>query len=284
MTKMMTHVLALSTALAGFSSWTAPTAKAGETLDRILKKKTLVQVVSQTFPPFSLVDGNGEMTGLDVDIAKAFAKKLGVELRVETPAWAITTAGNWKGRWDICICSMTPTPERGKVLRFINEYYSVPVSIVVNKNNTSIKAAADLSNKRAGIQAGETYEKYLNKQLTIEVPGRPPLTPAYPFTNAVPVPYDSVDTAFQDLELGDGLRLDAVVTNFVAANRRIERTQGKLRLVGDDLYSEPVMVAVEKGDPEWEAKIREIFKQLYDDGTLKALSVKWVGRDIIVAQ
>lgn len=65
-------------------------------------------------------------------------------MKVETPSWEIITAGNWKGRWDICVCSMTPTKERAEVLDFVLQYYSSPAIVVVNADNNDIKSAADL--------------------------------------------------------------------------------------------------------------------------------------------
>jgi polar amino acid transport system substrate-binding protein len=258
-------------------------ALAGETLDRVMKNKVLVEVTDQAYPPFSYVDEAGEVVGFDIDISKEIAKRLGVEYKVETPSWEIIVAGNWNGRWDICVCSMTPTKERAEVLSFVNEYYSAPANVVVNVDNNAIKSAADLNGKKVGAQAGTTYEKYVQKQLVIEVPGGTAKID-YPFAEATVVPYDSEDTAFQDLALGTGKRLDAIVSGYLTAKERIDNAPDKFKIVGEPLYGEPIWVAVDKGDPEWEAKIKEIFKAMSDDGTLKAISEKWLGADITTKQ
>jgi polar amino acid transport system substrate-binding protein len=255
-------------------------AHAGETLDRVMKNKVLVEVTDQAYPPFSYLGDNGEMVGFDIDVSKEVAKRLGVEYKVETPSWEIITAGNWKGRWDICVCSMTPTTERARVLDFVNEYYAAPAVIVVNSDNTDIKSAADLNGKKVGAEAGTTYEKYIQKQLVIEVPGQPAVKTDFPFDHAQAAPYDSEDTAFQDLGLGTGKRLDAIVSGYMTAKDRVEKSNGKFKIVGDSLYAEPIWVSVDKGDKEWEAKIKEIFQAMHDDGTLSKISEKWVGKDI----
>jgi polar amino acid transport system substrate-binding protein len=72
---------------------------AGQTLDRVMKNKMLVEVTDQAYPPFSFVNDKGEVEGFDIDIAKEFAKRLGVGLKVETPSWEIIVAGNWHGRF-----------------------------------------------------------------------------------------------------------------------------------------------------------------------------------------
>ena len=277
MRKMM--IAALTPALlAGFAS----AALAGETLDRVMKNKMLVEVTDQAYPPFSYIDDSGEVVGFDIDISKEIAKRLGVEYKVETPSWEIIVAGNWNGRWDICVCSMTPTAERAQVLDFVNEYYESPAVIAVNVDNTDINSAADLNGKKVGAQAGTTYEKYVQKALVIDIPGAKPVE--YPFAEATVVPYDSEDTAFQDLALGTGKRLDAIVSNYLTTIDRVKATPDKFKIVGDSLYGEPIWVAVDKGDPEWQAKIKEIFKAMEADGTLKAISEKWVGKDITSKQ
>jgi polar amino acid transport system substrate-binding protein len=276
----MMKILLQSAVIAGMFGLSLASAQAGETLDRVMKNKVLVEVTDQAYPPFSYLNDKGEMDGFDIDVSKEVAKRLGVDYKVETPSWAIITAGNWKGRWDICVCSMTPTTERAQVLDFVNEYYAAPAVIVVNSDNTDIKGAADLNGKKVGAEAGTTYEKYIQKQLVIEVPGQPTVKPDFPFDNAEVVPYDSEDTAFQDLALGSGKRLDAIVSGYMTAKDRVEKSNGKFKIVGDSLYAEPIWVSVDKGDKEWEAKIKEIFQAMHDDGTLKKISEKWVGKDI----
>ena len=277
MRRMM--IAALTPALlAGFASATL----AGETLDRVMKNKVLVEVTDQAYPPFSYINDSGEVVGFDIDISKEIAKRLGVDYKVETPSWEIIVAGNWNGRWDICVCSMTPTAERAQVLDFVNEYYESPAVIAVNVDNADIKTAADLNGKKVGAQAGTTYEKYVQKALVIDIPGAKPVE--YPFAEATVVPYDSEDTAFQDLALGTGKRLDAIVSNYLTTIDRVKANPDKFKIVGDSLYGEPIWVAVDKGDPEWQAKIKEIFKAMEADGTLKAISEKWVGKDITTKQ
>jgi polar amino acid transport system substrate-binding protein len=259
-----------------------PAATAGETLDRVMKNKTLVEVTDQAYPPFSYVSDTGEVVGFDIDVSKEIAKRLGVGYKVETPSWEIIVAGNWHGRWDICVCSMTPTKERGEVLDFVTEYYAAPAYVVVNADNAEIKSGADLNGKKVGVEAGSSYEKYMQKQLVIDVPGAKPVE--YPFAEAKVVPYDSEDTAFQDLALGTGKRLDVVVSGYLTAKERVDKSGGKFKMVGQSLFSEPIWVAVDKGDPEWEAKIKELFKQMEADGTLKSLSEKWIGTDVTSKQ
>jgi polar amino acid transport system substrate-binding protein len=255
-------------------------AEAGAVLDKVMKEKLVIEVTDQAYPPFSYMGDNNEIVGFDIDIAREFAKRLGAELKVETPSWEIITAGNWQGRWDICICSMTATKERAEVLDFVTEYYAGPAIIVVNADDERIKSPKDLTGMKVGAQAGTTYEHYLNKDLTIEAPDGQLQAVEFPFADLTPVPYDSEVTAFQDLGLGAGKRLDAIVAGYLTAKDYVEKSGGKFKVVGDPLFREPIWVATDKGDAEWEAKIKEIFAAMQADGTLKAISEKWVGIDI----
>ena len=185
-----------------------------------MSEKVLVEVTDQAYPPFSFIDDSNEVVGFDIDIAKEVAKRLGVELKVETPAWEIITAGKWQGRWDICVCSMTPTAERAEVLDFVLEYYAQPATIVVNADDNRISSGKDLTGMKVGAQAGTSYERYLQKDLTIEAPNAQPIE--YPFGELSDLPYDSEVTAFQDLALGAGKRLDAIVSGYLTAKTAID--------------------------------------------------------------
>ncbi len=254
----------------------APQVKAGETLDRVMRKKLMVQVTDQAYPPFSQIDDKGKVVGFDIDVAAEIAKRIGVDIEVQTPTWEIITAGKWQGRFDICVCSMTPTTERKEVLDFPAAYYEASAVIVTTGDNVTVTKAADLNDKRVGVEASTTYEKYLQKTLNIDA-GKPV---EFPFESVKEKPYESEVMAFQDLGIGDGKRLDAIVANFLTAREQVKKADGKFKIVGEPLFSELIWVSVDKGDPEWEAKIKEIVEAMKADGTLKQISEKWIGVDI----
>ncbi|MCO8161352.1 ABC transporter substrate-binding protein [Pseudomonas sp. LJDD11] len=250
---------------------------AGATLQRVQDNKELVNVLMESYPPFSFLNDQNQLDGFDVDVAKAVAAKLGVKARFETPSWDVIAAGRWSGRYDICICSMTPSQARAEVFDFPVEYYASPAVIVVNAKDERIHEAKDLSGKKVGLTSASSYESYLNKNLVIEGSTGKPLE--YPFENVQIAPYDNDNVAFQDLGLGAGKRLDAVLTNLVTAQPRLDQDK-RFKLAGAALYEEPNFVAIEKGDAEWNAKVREVFEELKKDGTLSKLSQKWIGADI----
>jgi len=253
------------------------TAFAGATLDRVQGKGELTGVLMENYPPFSFLNEQNQLDGFDVDVAKAVAERLGVRLKLETPSWDVIAAGRWGGRYDICVCSMTPSKARAEVFDFPVEYYQSPAVIVVNAKDTAITSGKDLSGKKVGVISASTYEAYLNKDLTIEGAEDKPLI--YPFDNAQAAPYDNETVAFQDLALGTGVRLDAMVTNLITAKERIAQDP-RFKITGETLYAEPNVIAIEKGDPQWNEKVTEVITALKADGTLAKISQKWIGADI----
>jgi polar amino acid transport system substrate-binding protein len=249
-------------------------AHAGVTLERVRRTGILTNVLVNTYPPFGFIDANNELAGFDVDVARAFAAKLNVALHLATPGWETIVSGRWQGRWDICICSMSPTDERAKVLSFPVTYYNSPAVLTVHKDEQRIKSAADISGKRVGVGTGSSYENYVNKALVI--PGAPAVT--YPFHDVLVMPGDETIN-FRNLALGPGVRLDAIVSDLATAQASID-TSHALKMVGPVLYAEPNVVATEKGDPDWDRVVKDTFAELKADGTLAKLSRKWFGQDI----
>jgi polar amino acid transport system substrate-binding protein len=272
----MKRMLRIMAALLMMAALAAP-AGAGDVLDRVMASKKLVNALDVEYPPFSFRNSSNEMDGFDVDVAKEVAQRLGVALEQVTPGWDIITAGKWTGRWDISIGSMTATRERAQVLDFPVQYYYGEAVLLVNKDNAAVKEPKDLSGKKIGVQVSTTYEKYLQKNLQIDDAGAPPVT--YRIDNPQIVFYDEEPQGINELSLGDGTRLDGMIVGILTAEEYIKN--GKpVRIVGQPLFYEPISIAIDKGDPEFAAKIKEIIEAMRADGTLKKLSEKRLGVDV----
>jgi len=251
-------------------------AQAGATLDRVMSTKVLTMSSDPAYPPQSFLNDKNEMAGFDVEVGREIAKRMGAELKIVTPAWEIITAGNWGGRWDVSVGSMTPTAERAKVLDFPAVYYYTPASFAVHKDSKSA-SVADLNGKKIGVCGGCTYEAYLKKDLVIDAEGTPPFD--YQVTAGEMRLYETDTHAFDDLRLGDGTRLDAVLSALPTIQEAIKNGYA-MKVVGDPVFYEPLAVATDKGDPEFSAKIAEIVKAMHADGTLSKLSQTWNDADL----
>jgi len=223
----------------------------------------------------------GELEGFDIDVSAAIAKGLGVEVCFVTPAWDLITAGNWADRWDVSVGSMTVTPERAKVLYFAQPYYTTPAALFVHTDNTTYQQPSDLGGKQIGVCGGCTYESFLMGSLVI--PGE---TIDFVIKDAVIKTYDTDTTALEDLSLGDGVRLDAVLTAQPTGLGMI--ADGRpLRQLGDPVYFEYLAPAIDRGgslDPaSFIAEVTRIVSALHKDGTMAGFSQTWYGVDLTAA-
>ena len=257
----------------------------GDLLASIEDKGTLTVSTDPAYPPqSSLNKDTGKYEGFDIDVATEIAKRLGVEIAWQAPAWETITAGNWNGRWDASVGSMTITPERSEVLNFTTPYYYTPAAIAVHEDNTTITSASDLDGKKIGVCGGCTYDVYLQNKLVIaqDASGEPVEIPSV-VTDPTIVTSDTDSTALDALKLGDGQRLDAVISAQPTIQAAID-SGAKLKIVGEPLYFEPLSVAIDRSstlDPaSFVEKISGIVDEMHEDGTLTALSKKWYGADL----
>jgi polar amino acid transport system substrate-binding protein len=95
--------------------------------------------------------------------------------------------------------------------------------------------------------------------------------------------YDGEGTSFDDLKLGPGVRLDAILSNRPTIDAAIAKGY-PFRILTPDAFAEPLAIAIDKGDPAFNAAIADAVKSLRADGTLKKLSLRWFGADLTVEQ
>jgi polar amino acid transport system substrate-binding protein len=258
-------------------------------LATIEDKGALTVSTDPAYPPQSeLNEKTGDYEGFDIDVATEIAKRLGVDVAWEAPAWDTIIAGNWNGRWDVSVGSMTITPERTEVLHFTPPYYYTPAAIAVHEDNATITDASGLAGMDIGVCGGCTYDLYLQDKLEI---AQDESGAAETIDSAIADPkirtYDTDSTAIQDLGLGDGRRLDAVISALPTLQAAIE-AGSPIKIVGEPLYYEPLSVAIDRSselDPtSLLDRISEIVEEMHDDGTLSDLSQKWYGADLTVAE
>lgn len=252
-------------------------------LATICKRGTIVVSTDPAYPPQSeLNKDTNEYEGFDIDVAKEIAARLGVTTEWIAPAWDVITAGGWNGRWDMSVGSMSVTEDRAKVLNFTPAYYFTPASIAVHKDNTTINdLTTDLDGKKIGTCSSCTYEAFLNK--TLAIPG---YTFDFVIDDAQVTGYDTDTTAVADLALGDGARLDAVMSSLTVLEGAVD-SGSPIKVVGDPLFYEPLAVAFDKKADSQTLldAVSTIVEEMHADGTLTELSKKWYdGVDFTVQQ
>jgi len=218
-----------------------------------------------------------QFTGFDVEVAVEIAHRLGVEPCFVAPPWSQLVAGSWGDNWDIHVGSVAITYERMKALYFSQPYYATPTVILLHKENSVFKIPEDLSGKRIGVCAGCTFEAYL--QGTLQIPGE---KIEYRIQNAQIIAYENEDPAIDDLSLGDGVKLDAVMTILPKALAAIEA--GKpLKLMDEPVafaYASVTLDRSSKRDPtRLLAEITKLIQEMHRTGILKKLSIQYQGSD-----
>jgi len=140
--------------------------KQGTTLDDVKKKGEIVIATAPDFPPFedlSNEDGNVDgVVGIDIDIFKAIADKLGVKLVVKSMLFDSVLAGVTAGKYDIGASGISIKPDRQKNMLFTDPYCTASQVIVVKEGST-IASKADLTGKKVSVQTGTTGESVCNE-------------------------------------------------------------------------------------------------------------------------
>lgn len=218
-----------------------------------------------------------QMQGFDVDVAIELARRLGVEPCFVTPAWSQIVGGNWDGRWDVSVGSMVITSERMEKLYFTQPYISGAAVLFVHKSNHTYKVPGDLSGKRIGVCTGCAYEAYLRN--TLQIPGE---KIDYKIQNATIVGYDTDTSALADLALGDGVRLDAVMTD-PDTGRAAIRDGLAIQQLSGEIYHDYVSIAMDKKDSSdplpLVQRVTQIVKAMHQDGTLRKFSQQYYQGD-----
>jgi polar amino acid transport system substrate-binding protein len=119
-------------------------------------------------------------SGFEIDLARALARKLGVELRiVDVPFARVFTPGSKP--FDVSIAHVTITPERAKSVDFSPPYFVTNKGVLVAPGVAPPATLADLRKLRICAQASTTSIEYVRTKL------RPLLTPA-----SFPSPIDAL--------------------------------------------------------------------------------------------
>jgi len=219
-----------------------------------------------------------QFEGFDVDVAVEIAKHLGVEPCFVTPPWSQLVAGNWGDNWDIHVGSVAITFERMKALYFSQPYYATPTVLLVHQDNTTYQRPEDLSGRRVGVCVGCTFEEYLKG--TLQMPGEEIV---FRIQNPQIVGYQTEDPAIDDLSLGDGIQLDAIITILPIANRAIASDK-PLKILGEPiLFSYASVTLDQSSGRDVRSLLNEVntaINGLHENGTLKRMSEKYQGQDL----
>jgi cystine transport system substrate-binding protein len=120
----------------------------GTSLADVQKAGVLTVGTEGTYRPFTFHEGgSGELTGYDVEVARAVGEKLGVDVTFEETQWDAIFAGLDAGRFDVIANQVSINDEREADYDFSTPYTVSPGVVVVNEGDDSISSFDDLSGK-----------------------------------------------------------------------------------------------------------------------------------------
>jgi polar amino acid transport system substrate-binding protein len=151
MKQRFTSLFFTSIAIASFLSYWQDLATAG-TLKEIQQRRKLVVAVKDNTPPLGFRDRDGNLQGLEIDIAR----KLAAEIFSRSDAIELVPVVNQNrlkvvidGTVDITIARVTITPNRSRVIDFSNSYYADGTGIITTQSN--ILKNRDLAGKKVAV-------------------------------------------------------------------------------------------------------------------------------------
>jgi len=259
----------------------APAAGEKDWLDTVKERGVLRVSTDANYAPQSYFDEQTKQwTGFDIDTAREVAKRLGVQVEFVTPDWSAITAGNWAGRWDVSIGSMTPTPERRKVLDFTPPYYFSVTQFGIRADlKDEIKTVNDLAGRTVCVAQATTYETYLNGNLDIEVVMPPPQGVKIAIVKTDQECIQSIQSGRKDY--------DALLTSANVINDG--RKKGvPIEFLDKPVYYEELAISIDKAaapNAKFLAELTRIVNEMHADGTLSNLSMKYFdGLDVTKKQ
>lgn len=224
-------------------------------------KAKVLKIGSDTaFAPFEFQDENSkEYVGFDMDLIKAIAKQMGVEVQVQSMGFDGLIPALEAGNIDATISAMTITSERAQKVNFSKPYYKSGLSMVVKADNNTLKSFKDLEGKRIAVQIGTTGADEAKK-----------------IKNATIREFNTAPEAFIELKNGG---VDAVVNDLPVNEYYIAQAGGKdAKIVGEPLTSEDYGIATAKKNTELADKINKALDEVKKNGEYEKIYMKWFGK------
>ena len=209
---------------------------------------TVKMITEATFPPYEFLRGQ-EIVGIDVEICRAIAQKLGKGFQCDTVDFDSVIPAVISGKAHLAAAGITVTEDRKKNVDFSVPYVKTGIVVIYKKDNP-FKDKEQLKGKKIGVQAGTTSETFVTDELKQE-----------------PERTKSPAEAVASLKAG---RVEFVIADIDPAKNCV-KGEDSLAL-SDFITSEEYAIAIKKGQPELLKTINETIAEIKADGRL----AKWV--------
>jgi polar amino acid transport system substrate-binding protein len=208
------------------------------------KKEKLVLVTEAGFAPYEYYD-NGEIVGVDIDIANEIAKSLDMELEIKDVYFDSIINEVKTGKSDFGAAGISYTEERAKEVDFSIDYM-VSRQIMIVKNDSNITGPSDLTNQKIAVQLGSVADSYITNELP----------------NVTIVREKKFLAAIQDLMDN---KVDCVVMDELPAKELIN---DNLKILPEALVIDHYGMIVSKENTELLNQINEVITNLKESGKI----------------
>lgn len=212
----------------------------------------LIMVTEAGFAPYEYYS-NGEIVGVDVDIAKEIAASMGKELVIKDIAFDSIINEVKTGKADFGAAGISYSEERAKNVDFtIN--YSTSKQVVIVKNDSGITNIGDINGKKIAVQLGSIADTYVSST----------------YKDASVVRQKKYLAAIEDLNTG---KVDCVVMDLLPAEQ-ILKTNSGLKILDGALVEDSYGMIVKKGNKELLNNINKVLEKLKNEGKIDEYIIK----------
>lgn len=205
----------------------------------------LIMVTEAGFAPYEYYK-DGEIVGVDVDIANEIAKELGKKLVIKDIAFDSIVNEVKTGKADFGAAGISYSEERAENVDFSNDY-SVSRQVAVVRENT-YKTINEIKNKKIAVQLGSIGDTYVSEN----------------FKDAEVVRQKKYLAAAEDLKAS---KVDAIVMDELPAKQIIANNQG-LVIIDEEITSDSYGMIVKKGNKELLDSINKVIGKLKSEGKI----------------
>ena len=230
-------------------------------LEQVKKAGKIVFATEGTYAPFSYHDSEtNELTGYDVEVAKAIAKEVGVKAEFAEGSFDSLLAGVDAKKYDTVADQISATDERKAKYDFTEPYtYSYGVVVTTKDNPKGVKSFDDVK----GLKAAETGTSNWNK--TAQEKGAT-IVQVNDFGQAV----DALTTGRADVTLNDGL----AVLDYLK-----QKPDANIKIAAKTEKTPAAQLPFRKGSDDLVKAVDDAIAKLQKDGTLTKISEKYFGED-----
>ena len=214
----------------------------------------LVMSTNAAFPPYEMVADDGSFEGIDVEIAGAIAKKLGLELQVDDMEFDAALQAAQQGKSDIVMAGVTVTEKRLEVMEF-SDSYSNGVQVIIVKNGSEV-TLDNMGDYMIGTQQGTTGYIYCSGD----------------YGDDHVTAYDNGASAVQALMNG---QVDCVVIDSNPAKEYVKANPG-LVILDTEYANEDYAIGMAKGNFALLDAVNNALAELKADGTVQAIVDKYI--------